>query len=261
MTEISDVLASSWKDEDFFTPSFSPGKTGLAAIPDSLSSAHFKELPAKHPPLERIPPKPPLYVRALVSFGLAMTHLFTMTFQIFFWLFDVIYGMSQEKLLYHRLHEIANEKNLEKLFQFLKEQAEKDHIAGYLMKQFLHLPELHGHLVEILQGANVRLENDQGFFFRIWSQHPDAYARISSHQYLGDACFQLGYFLFWIDLEGNTRFQFENNPLKTPRDWIFHWIDLLRYKRDNRQQGITGTSHHTEPYCLSFSIQKREEMG
>lgn len=252
MTEVSSFSTSSW--DDSYVPVEAlpfPSAIGWASFPDSLAPA---APPEKSFSFERIPAKPPIYLQALFSFGLVLTHAVTFVFQACFWLIDAIYGMCQQKQLYIQLHEIAYQNDLEILFRFLSEQAEKDHIAGYLMKQFLDLPELHPHLVQILQGANVRLENEEGVFCRIWSQHPEAHVRISSHQYQGNQCYQLGYFLFWLDLEGNTRFQFENHPLKTPRDWIFHWIDLLRYKRDNQQQGVVGTSHHTEHYCLTIPL-------
>ena len=141
-----------------------------------------------------------------------------------------------------------------KVEAFLVEHADEEFAAGYLFSEFLDIPELHPHLTELLQGANICMVDDRGFFCRRWSEHPDCYRRISSHKYQENECYAIGHFLFWLDLEGNTRFQFENSPWKGFFSAINHAIDYLRYVRDNEQQGVTGSSVYTEEYCLKVEV-------
>jgi hypothetical protein len=215
---------------------------GLAAIKDTLEFTT--------PPYA----KPPFFQRAFASIGLWLVHSSTFTIRFFYFLRDQIHGSCEQKKLCRELHKLALEQDVEKIESFLEEAAQKDHPTGFLMGEFLALPELHDYLSEILKGANVCLKGDGGFFCHQWNQHPESYKRISSHKYQGDHSYALGYFLFWIDLEGNTRFQFEKSPLRGFRNHLNHVIDYLHYKRDNKQIGIAGKSMYTETHCLNVQV-------
>jgi hypothetical protein len=241
--EISDLTATSFDTEAAPIEFAVSAPSGLASVPDSISA-----------PITA--PKPHMIQRMFVSVGLFLVHLATWTIQLTNWIIKVVLGYaSKQKALYQELHQLAKEGNNERIQEFLLKHAHEKSAAGYLFSELVQLPELHSHLAEILQGANICLANDQGSFCRRWSQHADCYRRPSSHQYQEDHCFAIGHFLFWLDLEGNTRFQFENSPLKGLISTINHLIDYLRYRRDNEQQGVTGTSPHTEEYCLKITLK------
>lgn len=219
---------------------------GLAAIPDSI------ELPP-------MAPKPNLPRRFLISIALLFVHMVTWTIQFGNWILKNFFGYSsRQKVLYRELQEVATRGGQEEIEGFLTENSSQESAAGFLFGEFVALPETFMHMDEILKGANVCLTGDRGFFCRRWSEHPDSYRRISSHDYQGEECYAIGHFLFWLDLEGNSRFQFEKSPLKGFFSSINHLIDYLRYRRDNEQQGVTGASAHTEYFCLKIPVNPDE---
>ncbi len=221
-----------------------PVEKGLSAIKDSIQIVPHT--------------KPPLLKRALLALSLFIVHTLTVTFQFCCWIADLITGPCCQKALYRELSKAAAAKDLTAIEMVLKKGAKETHEAGYMMKELLAMPELHSHLEEILGGANVRLIDENGFFFQLWSQHPEAYQRSSSHIYQKNKSYALNHLLFWLDPDGNTRFQFENNPLKGLRNTIYHFIDYLRYRRDNIQQGVVGKSKHVEDRCITIQIIPRE---
>lgn len=220
-------------------------ENGLSAIKDSI------HISVPHT-------KPPLLKRAFMALSLFVVHMLTLTFQFCCWIADLITGPCRQKALYRELSKAATAKDLSAIKLILIKGSQENHAAGYMMKELLAMPELHDHLEEILGGANVRLIDENGFFFQLWSQHPEAYQRKSSHEYQPNKSFALNHLLFWIDLDGNTRFQFENNPLKGLRNSIYHFIDYLRYRRDNLQQGVAGKSKHVEERCLTIRVNTQE---
>lgn len=243
--EISDCTSSSqalFETEKISFEEISQTPKGLASVPDSIHA---------YP----IAPKPNCFMRIAISLALVFFHLVTWSFQLVNWILKAIFGgESRQEGLYQKLHYLSKEGDMGGIRQFLEEHAEEPFAAGYLFSEFVHLPELHSHLAEILQGANICLVGDGGFFCRRWREHPDCYQCPSSHNYKEGQCFAIGHFLFWEDLDGSTRFQFENSPLRGFFGWIHHMIDFLRYRRDNEQQGVTGTSLHTEDYCLKVNV-------
>jgi hypothetical protein len=219
--------------------SVSPTPQGLAAISDSM------EIPRESPI------KPNIVQRLALNIGLLFFHLITWTVQLCNWILKNIFGYaSRQKRLYNELHHIATNGDVNKIEEFLTRHAEEASAAGFLFGEFLYIPELHSHLSEILKGANVCFSRDNGFFCRRWSEQPGAYQRTSSHVYQGEECYAIGHFLFWLDPDGNTRFQFEKSPFLGFFSTVNHIIDYLRYKRDNEQQGVTGASCFTESCCL-----------
>lgn len=198
--------------------------------------------------LQMVAKKPNLAIRILASLGLLFALFLTFPIRI---AHHILSRENRHKMaLYNQLHRLAKEGNQEGIRSFLKRHINHQSI-GFLFNDLLHLPELHSDLAEILQGANVCIKGDNGFFFKRWKSHPTAYQRISSHDYQEDECYAIGHLLFWLSPKGNTHFQFEKSPLKGLS--IFeHGVDYLRYRRDNQQQGPAGISFHTENYCLNY---------
>jgi len=247
ISEISDTTSIEFDNE---ISSFEPVRgapKGLSAIPDTMDA-----LPKA--------PKPHLIKRIILSIGLLIVHGTTLTLRFCHWAFEKLTGPSRAKVLYQHLHHIAKKRDPAEIQAFLLKHSEENHAAGYLFKELLKLPEIHPFLAEILKGANVSLSNDRGFLFRSWKEHPEAYQRISSHEYQEDECYAIGHVLFWLDQSGHTRFQFENSPLKGFFSAINHVIDYLRYKRDNEQQGVMGSSAYTEDYCLTFEVDPKNYL-
>lgn len=223
-----------------------PIPKGLASVPDSL-----------YEPLVQHE-KPSLITKALISGILFLFHITTWSFQAFHWILNSLFGITcRQKVLYRELHQISKSKDPGQIRGFLEENTEHPFAAGYLFSEFALLPELYPYLADILQGANICL-NDSGFFCRRWSEYPKAYERFSSHTSLNGKCFAIDHLLFWQDDEGNTRFQFENSPFNGLFGGLYHTVDFLRYKRDNLQQGVAGTSLFTEANCLKVEIDLME---
>lgn len=226
-----------------------PSPQGLAGIPDSI-----------HVPSE--PQKPNLFKRIVITFGLGLIHLVIWAIHVYNWILHTVFGYSsRQKIVYGELQHIASTGNTNEIEEFLIEHAQEATAAGFLCGEFVFLPELYAYLTEILRGANVSLCQDRGFFCDQWKQHPDCYRRISSHQYQTTECYAIGHFLFWLDLTGNTRFQFEKSPLQGWFNTIHHIIDFLRYKRDDEQQGVTGVSPYTESRCLMLTIDPKAYLA
>ena len=244
--EISDCTASSSIDAEdtrVFFEAISPIPKGLAAVPDSL---------APHP----VPVKPNFFVRMAISVALVFFRLATLSFQLLNWFFKTLFSQDCQERLYDQLHRISKTGDREGIQHFLENHANESFAASYLFSEFLDLPELYPHLSEILQGANICLEGDGGFFFRRWSEHPDCYTRISSHHHQKNKCFALDHCLFWEGLDGNTHFQFESSPFRGFFGWIYHTMDFLRFIRDKEQQGPSGTSPHTEEFCIKIKAHQ-----
>jgi hypothetical protein len=243
--EVSDCTAS-YPDYQIAETPFEPrtvAAKGIGSFPDSI---HI------HPATA---PKPNLLKRIAISISLLFLHMTTWSIQFTNWVLKTFFNFgSRQKILYRELHHISKHGDVGKIEEFLVEHSEESFAAGYLFSEFMDLPELYSYFPEILQGANVCMGGDNGFFCRRWSEHAECYQRISSHEYQHNQCFAIGHFLFWLDLQGNTRFQFENSQLRGFFSWINHVIDYLRYRRDNEQQGVIGSSPHTEDYCLRVEV-------
>lgn len=240
--EISEYPSSAFTDYEADEPFFSI-PLSLPVDPLSIDPLHGVQAPSA-----------PLLQRLTAAAGLVFFQLLTFSIQLWSWGVEWIRGPCEERMLYKELYQLAQTNNLDQIEQFLTLRAEEFHGAAYILKELFTLPELYPYLIDILQGANVQLVGDNGQFYNRLLAHPKSHPRISSHKYQNKHCAELGYLLFWIDLEGNTRFQLEKNPLKNLRSTIHHICDYLRYKRDNQQQGIVGSSRYTESHCLSISM-------
>lgn len=219
-------------------PAQTVSRQGLASIPDSIDSPQ----PA---------PKPFFLWRVASSVALVVMHVATLSLRLLRWAFHWVFGISNEaKRLYQELHTIAETGGPEQIQAFLREHSQDPSAIGYLFSEFSNMPRLYPYLPQISQGANICLQDDQGSFCRRLQSHPECYQRPSSHQYQGDSCYAIDHLLFWIDLEGNTRLQFENSPWRGFWNSMHHIFDFLRYQRDNEQQGVTGSSPHTEEFCI-----------
>lgn len=183
---------------------------------------------------------------------LLVVQVSTTFFRAYSWVWERIYDCP--KRVYKTLAQIAREKKPEEIQTFLETESQKESITGFFMREFLALSEVQGHLFDIMGGAHVCLE-DGGEIFELWSKHPQAHRRISSHPGL---TWELGHCLFGeIERGGkkNTCFQFENTPLSegffSP---VIHFIDYLRYKITGHQQGPAGSSPITDQQGLVFAI-------
>ncbi|MBU6383951.1 MAG: hypothetical protein KGQ49_02015 [Verrucomicrobia bacterium] len=243
--EISDCTSVSAPEFESDQEAVLPRPKGLAAIPDSLQAS-------LHAPLAA--PKPNLIWRGALTLALSCFHLLVLNLRFIEWVIELFTGPCQQKAMYRELHAIALEGDRAKIEEFLEEHPDPLFPACYLVSEVLSIPGAFPHLPAILEGANVCLAGDRGAFCQKWKTHPKCVQRISSHNYREDESFAIDHILFWVDPEGNTRFQLERSPLDGFFSALEHTIDYLRYKRDNEQQGVVGASPHTEDFCLRLPI-------
>jgi hypothetical protein len=220
---------------------FSHISKGVGEIPDTLSPG--------------LPGPPPFLVRAALSVGIVCLHALLSAFHLACWIYDLFFGEPEEKSIYLALHDLSHSQDLAVAHMQKLHRAATDPIAHFWIGELLAIEELHPHLGELLRGANVRLEKDQGHFFRKWAEHSESYPRISSHHYQEPHCRALGHVLFYLDLQGHTRMQFENSPLLGVRGWIYHTLDYLYYCHDNQQIGVAGISPHTDAFHLNIQVK------
>lgn len=171
-----------------------------------------------------------------------------------------VWGPCPHKMVYRNLAVLAREQDAAGIREFLQAQSTQETDTGFLLAELLALPELHGHLQDIMQGAHICLE-DNGALFQIWSAHPNVYKRPSSHEGLELA---LGHCLFGRiqrtaqngEEQWHTCFQFENFPLWGSITNVFgHCLDYLRYKFSGLQQGpVPGGSPNIDRCALVFAI-------
>lgn len=161
--------------------------------------------------------------------------------------------------------ELENDSNQE-----LYELAEKvNGIAGIYVKEMvidvLSLGLKANALKEVLKGANISIEGDNGAFFDKWKHFPVCIKRVSSHKSDPEGCFSVKdpifhEFLFWKDKQQkNTRFQLERTALFS--FWHFsssviHLEDYLVYKRSGQQQGVFGNSEFTENHPIKVTFNE-----
>ncbi len=200
------------------------------------------------------PIRPAVPIRCVLSAALATLHASLWLFHLGSCLTDFLCGADSQKTIFLKLHDLADNQDEARSFMEQVSRESTDPSTQFLMIQFLALPEIHPHLGEILRGANVRLQGDQGRYFRTWSAHESARPRTSSHLHLPNECYEIGHLLFYLDLEGHTRMQFENSPLNSCRNWVYHTLDYLYHLRDGEQIGVAGTSPHVESRYLDVSI-------
>jgi len=122
----------------------------------------------------------------------------------------------------------------------------KDTEFAYILSELL---PYNVDMEKILYGANVRVE-DEGALYRKWSSSPYAYKRISSHKQQKNSSKAISHLLFYLDCEGNTRFQIEKTPTKGFFCYLLHSLDYLSYLCSGKQLGILGVSEHTEAFPL-----------
>ena len=122
------------------------------------------------------------------------------------------------------------------------------------------------HIHPILQGANVEVIGDSGFFFNAWKANSNARQRQCSHKHDSDKAYSIrgsffNEFLFWKDKDTHfTRFQLEANSIHNPlRNWpslVLHLRDYLNYKISGLQQSQFGQSPFTENKPIRIVFEK-----
>ncbi|EQC36873.1 hypothetical protein SDRG_05703 [Saprolegnia diclina VS20] len=119
-------------------------------------------------------------------------------------------------------------------------------------------------LMEIVKGAHVIVENDQGAYYELFRNiTATTYTRISSHasivsQYAVPQGPLLETLLTGVTAEKHSWFQFEGanwDPIDRPFDSILHVLNYLEYKVRGVQIGPLGTSLHTDRNPLRIRFE------
>jgi hypothetical protein len=213
---------------------------GFADVQDRLASC-----------LSSTERRPNIVVRALLMGCIGLLHFLSLPL----YLYNLCCAKSSESELYNDLFQVSHSpEEARALMQKISCDNFAPTCVRFWMQKLLQLPVLHPHLKEIMCGANVKFEGDNGFACK-WAQDPQARQRMSSHRYKDDLCHEIGHGVFWQDCEGNTHLQFQRSPLKNSLfSAVQHLIDYLNYKKDGLQQGPSGTSPHVEDHCLLFKL-------
>lgn len=132
-------------------------------------------------------------------------------------------------------------------------------LAPKTLVDFLCRPSVAPFLPKLMKGANCVLEGDTESLFWQCTQIPGAKPRPSSHPHqkgtsYGIESTLLGECLIWKDQEGKMRLQFEAHSLTSLFKAYFHLVDYLRYKLNSEQQGLYGSSKHTDAHPLVIRI-------
>ncbi len=207
-------------------------------------------------------------IRTFWTVCLVVVQVSTAVFRMYYWIAERLWlGPCPHKATYRGLAQIARSENTGELREFMAHRAKLETISGFFMGEFLALSkdknqnqdleqDLHKHLLKIMQGAQVHLD-DGGALFRVWQEHPSASPRRSSHSQWKETI-ELGHCLFGLVQRGehlHTCFQFENSPvwgsIMTP---IHHLIDYLRYKSTDQNQGPAGSSPHVDHRPLALHV-------
>ncbi|OQS02623.1 hypothetical protein THRCLA_05027 [Thraustotheca clavata] len=134
-------------------------------------------------------------------------------------------------------------------------------ILGTLYTQLVNK---HGKvLMEIMKGAHVIVENDQGRYYELFKNIScTTYSRISSHysidvQYAVPQGPLLDTLLTGRTVTNDSWFQFEGanwDPIDRPIDSMLHVLNYVEYKIRGVQIGPLGTSKHTDrnPLLIPF---------
>ncbi|ETW08752.1 hypothetical protein H310_01270 [Aphanomyces invadans] len=121
-------------------------------------------------------------------------------------------------------------------------------------------------MMEIVKGAHVVVENDQGRFYELFkSISTSTYSRISSHfsnnvQYSVPQGYLLDTLLTGTTSNNDSWFQFEGanwDPLGRPLDSLIHCLNYIEYKIRGVQVGPLGTSMHTDRNPLRIPFHNR----
>ncbi|ETV89161.1 hypothetical protein H257_00529 [Aphanomyces astaci] len=125
-------------------------------------------------------------------------------------------------------------------------------------------------MMEIVKGAHVVVENDQGRFYELFRTiSTSTYSRISSH-FSNDVQYGVpqGYLLDTL-LTGTTSgndswFQFEGanwDPIGRPVDSFIHCLNYIEYKIRGVQVGPLGTSMYTDQNPLRIPFDNSTETA
>lgn len=196
--------------------------------------------------------------KIVANFCILTIKCYLLQYHIFTWIKRQLFGLSKEEKLMIQLKNYCQENKDEHLFEFiyslsLEWKKDRQDFEELLLEVF-HIREFHPHLKEIFHGANVKII-DQGRLFEKWKKNPLVYSRASSHNHKPGQCFAFSHSLFWLDSQGNTRFQLENTPLTGISNRLLHLIDYFNYIKTNEQQGILGTSKYTEDNPIVITIE------
>ncbi len=136
---------------------------------------------------------------------------------------------------------------------------ENPSLAPHTLTDLLCLPTVLPHLKKLMKGANGLILGETEELYQKLTQIPGAKPRQSSHAHREGTSYGLesplfGELLFWKDKEGHLRLQFEAHSLENLFKLYYHSVDYLKYKLDGHQQGLYGTSKHTDAHPLVIRI-------
>jgi hypothetical protein len=168
--------------------------------------------------------------------------------------------LKAEERLRHSLS-LGDDADTKKVIQRLL--AKNPALSPQSVVDLLLHPSVCTHLRKLMMGANAVILDDAGQLFQQLKNTPGAKPRISSHASLQGTCYGLetplfGELLFWMDVEGKFRFQFEAHSIKNLVKLYYHFCDFLKYRAHGRQQGKYGSSVHTDAAPLVIALKKSE---
>jgi hypothetical protein len=133
-------------------------------------------------------------------------------------------------------------------------------LAPEPLVDLLRHPHMWPRIHKLMHGANTLLLGDTEKLFQRLIHLEGARQRRSSHPHKAGTSYGLetplfGELLFWKDEEGKLRMQFESHSLSTFLNIYYHFIDYLRYRLHNKQEGPYGVSKRTDAHPLVIHLQ------
>jgi hypothetical protein len=141
----------------------------------------------------------------------------------------------------------------------LRLHSENPQLAPRALVDFLCHPSVTPYLYKMMKGANCLFSGQAETLFQNLIRIPGAKQRISSHAHQAGTSYGIetplfGELLFWKDLQGNLRIQFEAHALNNIFKIYYHFVDYLNYRLNGLQQGLYGSSKYTDAHPLCIRI-------
>ncbi len=233
-------------------------KTGKEILIEGKEfSAHFSRK-KKDAITHQLPPRP---VRYLLISLLFFLHSIKFTLKACSRIFNKLFRSETVTKARERLFQSLHLPDPKDTQAILKRLASNDpSLAPKALIDFLSHPAISKHLRKMMKGANVLVRGKKAnTLFRKLTQLPGVSQRRSSHPHKSGTSYGFesplfGELLFWKDLKGKVRLQFEAHSLKSLFKIYCHTIDFFQYKLYNRQQGVYGSSKHTDAFPIVITI-------
>ncbi len=233
-------------------------KTGKEILIEGKEfSAHFSRK-KKDAITHQLPPRP---VRYLLISLLFFLHSIKFTLKACSRIFNKLFRSETVTKARERLFQSLHLPDPKDTQAILKRLASNDpSLAPKALIDFLSNPAISKYLRKMMKGANVLVRGKKAnTLFRKLTQLPGVSQRRSSHPHKSGTSYGFesplfGELLFWKDLKGKVRLQFEAHSLKSLFKIYCHTIDFFQYKLYNRQQGVYGSSKHTDAFPIVITI-------